>query len=369
MASMRTHMTDREKAGLRGSVKTCVEETTYNAGKSLTTTEYSLDGSLLTTHANNPDGSWVTTQTYDAEGRLLTTRFMLPGFSDLVTSRSYDAAGRLVQISSGRAEERPTVTLYTYDETGRVAEVRCTGEKLPPTKGAVMAMDLSTDAPTGEIHVGVGGTVTAHHDEGSQRTELKWFDSQGRLVARSFRAYDANGRINEETGSLENPAQLFLENMTAEQRAMINDKHLEAMNQGVKLMMRGRKGTGISYSYDALGRVAEVRRRDVVFEVVTTISYNEHGDKSEELVTYAPNLALSSFSVNQDGALVPEYPGGVSDPPPLLKRAFQNNITEYRYEYDQNDNWTERTTVRRHVVESSESGEQSTVYRRTLTYF
>jgi hypothetical protein len=50
-------MTDGEKAELRGSVKSCVEETTYPAGKSLTTTEYGLDGRLLTTRTSNSDGS------------------------------------------------------------------------------------------------------------------------------------------------------------------------------------------------------------------------------------------------------------------------------------------------------------------------
>jgi hypothetical protein len=47
----------------------------------------------------------------------------------------------------------------------------------------------------------------------------------------------------------------------------------------------------------------------------------------------------------------------------------QRQIIEYRYEYDQNDNWTERTVVRRQVVDSSESGERSKVYRRPLTDF
>ena len=36
-------MTDREKVGLRGPVKSCVEET----GKRLATTEHGLDGRLL----------------------------------------------------------------------------------------------------------------------------------------------------------------------------------------------------------------------------------------------------------------------------------------------------------------------------------
>ena len=73
-------MTDREEAGLRGSVRMCVEETTYATGKSLTTTEYGLDGRLLTTRASYPDGSdWVTTKTYDAWAkRLRASRANLP---------------------------------------------------------------------------------------------------------------------------------------------------------------------------------------------------------------------------------------------------------------------------------------------------
>ena len=50
-----THMTDREEAGLRGLVKSCVEETIGPRRKSLTTTEYGLDGRLLTTRTSHPD--------------------------------------------------------------------------------------------------------------------------------------------------------------------------------------------------------------------------------------------------------------------------------------------------------------------------
>src|SRR6266516_1975962 len=67
-------MTDREEAGLRGSVRICVEETTYPTGKSLTTTEYGPDGRLLTTRTSNSDGSeCFTTKTYEADGRLVKT--------------------------------------------------------------------------------------------------------------------------------------------------------------------------------------------------------------------------------------------------------------------------------------------------------
>ena len=59
-------MTDREKAGLRGPVKSCVEET----GKRLITTEYGVDGRLRTTRTSYADSGWVTTNNYDSGGRL-----------------------------------------------------------------------------------------------------------------------------------------------------------------------------------------------------------------------------------------------------------------------------------------------------------
>jgi len=112
-----------------------------------------------------------------------------------------------------------------------------------------------------------------------------------------------------------------------------------------------------------------VRDRNFVLDSVTTISYNEHGDKSEERVTQTSNLAhpeLQAFSIGEDGTIIPDRREG--DPPPDLERATRI-IHEYRYEYDQNGNWTERTTSVRQVVDSSESGVLSGVDRRTLTYF
>ena len=71
--------------------------------------------------------------------------------------------------------------------------------------------------------------------------------------------------------------------------------------------------------------------------------------------------------MDEEGTLIPDRREGVSDPPPDpdgdLERT-RRTITEYRYDYDQNGNWTERTVVNREG-----SYEQSTVYRRTLTYF
>lgn len=75
-------MSDREKVGLRGPVRTCIEETIYPGAtnsdgtqiperKFWYTTEHDVDGRVMVIRNLNSDGSeWVTRYTYDASGPL-----------------------------------------------------------------------------------------------------------------------------------------------------------------------------------------------------------------------------------------------------------------------------------------------------------
>jgi len=367
-----THITDREEAGLRGSVKTCVEETTYPTGKSLTTTEYGLDGRLLTTRNSYADGSeWVTTKTYDADGRLFKTAYSKSGAPATESLYTYDERGTLKEITN--ADGKGNRTSYRYDQQGRKTEIKTFGpEVFERNRKGVAVMGSPWDA----AHTGIGaverGSVTTVFDERDLPIELQILDSQERVVSRFVRTYDANGRIMGENETQENPALLMVDRFSAEEREELDDKQLEAMNKAMKAMMSGKNGTGTSFVYDSQGRVAEVRDRNAGSDTVTTTKYNEHGDISEERKTIKSNLAYPhsvAYTIDEDGTLIPDRPNGVPDPPPVPERTLLN-ITEYRYEYDQNGNWTERTIVFRQVVDgSSESGEQCTVYRRTLTYF
>ena len=68
-------VSDRDKAGLRGPVKTVVDEQTFSRpdGQPIVaadTTKYTPDGKILEVRHRNPDGSeWVRTYTYDSGGR------------------------------------------------------------------------------------------------------------------------------------------------------------------------------------------------------------------------------------------------------------------------------------------------------------
>ena len=81
-------------------------------------------------------------------------------------------------------------------------------------------------------------------------------------------------------------------------------------------------------------------------------------------------MAPGSFFIGEDGTLIRDPREKVSDPRPLSDVEQQSlTITEFRYQYGQYGNWTERTIVNRQGVDSPESGERSTVHLRTLTYF
>jgi YD repeat-containing protein len=352
-------MIDREKADLRGPVRTCGEETIYPGGKFLTTTEYSPDGRLLTTRTVQSDGSeWVTSKTYDA-GRLLKTASGKLGEPGTESFYAYDEAGRLLSITN--SPEKGNRTDFRYDEHGLKTTVQSFDPKTPQRTGNTMYGGSPWDAALVGVGVPGGGNITTIYDENDQPTEARVHDAEGRLVSRFVRTYDAKGRIMEEDQIQENPALLMVERLSAEQGVELNDKQLEALNKAMKSMLSGRNGTGKSYTYDPQGRVTEVRDRNFALDAVTTTSYNEHGDKSEERMTLTGNIACAGGSIDENGTLIPdERVSNAPSVPELPKR----DVIEYRYEYDQYGNWTEQTVVHR-----SESHEYSNVRQRTLTYY
>jgi YD repeat-containing protein len=350
-------MSDREKAGLRGLVRTYVEGTILPDGSKhpiTTECEYSPDGKFLATRTSQSDGSeWVTTQTYDADGRLVKIIWGKIGEPNHEVLYRYDDAGRLLTITNSPEEGGRVDFHYDYDEQGRKTTIRSFNESRARWRYGVSPWDAVVK---GSIGVPVGGKVATICDDKDQPTEAQIHNREGRILSRVVRSYDAHGRIIEEKQIQENPVWLLADRFSAEERAQLSI--------AMKSLLNGRNGTGISYAYayDAQGRVTEMRQRNFAADKVTTTSYNEHGDKSLERETITGNSAVpASYSVDENGTLIPDKrttePTESPDWPP------REQEVRYAYQYDSYGNWTQQT------VNRSYSPEEPYFLYRKLTYY
>jgi YD repeat-containing protein len=361
-------ISDRDKAGFRGPVRTCLEETTTlpNSSKYSTTTEYSPDGRLLSSRNTNSDGTgWIKTQTYDAEGRLTKTIWGKIGEPGDESLYAYDGTGRLLTITNypqidGRID-------FQYDERGRKATVQIFDpETLKRTQssafGGISPWDIAAGFGGG---VPIGGDIMTIYNDNDQPTEAQLRDSQGRILTRILRTYDAKGQLVEEKPALENPALALADQFSAAGQPQPTPTQLEAINKAMNQMMGGRSATGTSYSYDSQGRVTEKRELNSWFGKVTTISYNQHGDKSAEVEAITNNSTFPvgvAFSMDENGTLTQTNPS--AKPAEFPEELFGETKVGYDYQYDRYGNWTQQT-----VNHSSKLGEASSFRNRNLTYY
>ena len=362
-AARSTQMSDREKAGLRGPVKTCLEETVYPTGKYLTTTEYSTDGRVLTIRTPQPDGSeWVSSNIYDTNGHLVKTVSGKLGEMGTEIRHDYDDTGRL--LTTTNSSETGNRTNFHYDEQGRKTAVQHFDTRtLQRAQSSISGSPWEAAVGAG-MGVPVGGHITIIYDGNDQPAEAQIRDTEDRLVSRIVRTYDANGRLVEEEPMQENPALLFAGRLGAEGQPQPTAAQLEAMNTAFKSLLRGRSGTGTSYIYDEQGRITKIHDRNFVIDKVTIITYNESGDKSEERTTIAGNSTVPvgvAFAVDENGTLIPEK--HATEPTESPDLAGEEEV-RYAYQYDSYGNRTQQT-----ANDLSKPKEPSIVRHRTITYY
>lgn len=363
-ATRSTLVSDREKAGLRGPAKTCIEDNNLPDGsKYSTASEYSPDGRLLTTRVRDPDGSeWLTTRTFHADSRLAKVVTGKPGGPSSETIYAYNEAGGLLAITNnGGGGGR---TDFHYDEQGRKTSIQNFDPKVLERAQNSMFSGSPWDAAVGAgIGVPLGGNITTIFNENDQPTEAQIRDAAGRLVSRLVRKYDANGRLAEEEPVQENPALFFAERFAAEGQPQLTAAQLEGMNTAMKSLLGGRSGTGTSYIYDEQGRMSKIHDRNFVFDKITIIIYNEQGDKAEERTTSTENGVIPTgvpHSIDEHGALVPSEP---AIEPPTSPIPEQSEV-HYAYQYDSHGNWTQQT-----ANDVSSGVASSSVRNRKLTYY
>lgn len=341
---------DRERLGLRGPIKSCLEENILPDGRPYSTyQEFSPGGKLLRDRIRNPDGSeWVSTNTYDANGRLVKTVSGKTGDPPTETVYTYDDQDRLVAITTSGSKNR---TEYRYDEQGRKTEIRAFEPK-PVQRGEVGFSGSAWDAAATGFDVPNGGSVTTTYNDKDRPVEERVHDAQGQIVSRVLRTYNAAGLVVEEKPTLENPASV-LDQIPADTRSKLDEDAMRTM----KALLQGQRERTTLFAYDAQGRVT-TKRETGVFESVITTSYNEQGDIAEERTNIVSAIPLATPPAKGESGT--SAPSGFIGP---AAHVVDDSDVHYTYQYDQFGNWRQQTiTDAKHPAPPS-------VRRRTLTYY
>jgi YD repeat-containing protein len=289
-------MSDRDKAGLRGPVKTVLDEQTFSGadGQQLLatiTSEYASDGRILEVRTGNPDGSeWVTSYTYHSDGRLLkTVSGKVNSAPSSETTYSHNEGRRLVGVKSSDSNQ----IRYEYDDRGRKSVIESYDSQPLPPNTAYAPHWEGTDLGFATY---LGGTLTTLYNDQGVATGAQFYDAEGKLVGHIVRKFDAEGRVIAEEQFADAPRDLML---PEEIRSELNPEQIKSLGAFVA----GAENRANSYSYDAHGRVTERHRRGGPFDdEVTITTYNDHGDKASERTTTVMNPEVGRvYNVTEAG--------------------------------------------------------------------
>jgi hypothetical protein len=278
-------LSDRERAGLRGPVKTCsglIEESIYM--------DYS------------PESIYTD---YSPDGRLLGHRVAwgVPGGS--VSSYTY-------------CPVKPDVTYeFHYDEQGRKTRVRTISQE-SNGRGLTLMLDSRMFEVAEEIFsLSAGGTVTTRYNENDQPIESLIRNANGKLLTKINQNYE-NGRLISETLVIVRLSEtLVIARRQIQERFSENEQERANIAKWIakwRAFLGQLHGLGMecSYTYDTDDRVIRTLMQVGDFKRDESKTYNEQGDEDWTL---------------------------------MIRSDDERSEFRYLYQYDSHGNWTERTKV------------------------
>ena len=347
---------DREKAGLRGPVRSVIEERTSPAwngpdGSSVpeirtwNKTEYDRDGRITATWWRGMDAQSITRHTYNDAGKLLRRSFETDGKIVCEVVYRYDDQGRLQSITDSKEPDNPIA--FRYDAQGRKTKLAISKPiDLPEGTTAVSrsAVRLFDDEGS-DLTSWEGGSTITTYDESDRPVEVQMHNVNGALTGRAVRTYDEQGRVLEEKMMMDDPLTMI---PAKEQSRLLQEsgEAAQALRDQLTQFLGGSEMWSVKYTYDTQGRKIQTLRNTFnhIKDEITT-SYNQQGDVAKE--------------TSQDtttGTGTPEADG------------TRKGETIYSYEYDASGNWTLKKTATRELPDGvlKDAGD---AVRRIIEYY
>ena len=354
-------ITDREKAGLRGPVRSVIEEQTFPswtnsegktwpASERWNKTEYDRDGRLVATSWRTGSGDkradslCITRYDYTPDGKLLKRTVEVDGKITFDTNYNYDNQGRLRSITKSSDPANPIA--FQYDASGAKSRIAIDKPlELQPGTSTVStsSVKLFDDDEASSITRPDGGSTITLYDEFDRPAEVQLHDVNGTLTSRAVRTYDQQGRVIEQKMLMADPLAI----MSADQQKSILASGAAAQDLRDKIteFLGGSEMWSEQYEYDAKGRKTLTTRNTFnhIHDTISTI-YNAEGDIAREI---SQNTTTGA----------PDPPGDQTS----------TGETIYSYEYDSSGNWTSKKTASRTLPDGTLK-DNDTVHR-TIEYF
>jgi len=357
-------MSDREQAGLRGPVKTCVEEviyppTTSPGGSEIperrqtTTQEFDRSGRVAAYRGSNNGSEWVSENAYDDQGRFLRSTSSSAGKVYHEVEYLYDSDGKLTSYTS-KGAQGAIRALCSHDEHGQKSVTFSFDPKILEAGRQRASGGSPLRAAEAGHGVPDGGSVRTLYDVHDRPVEAHILGVDGQLISRVICTYNEAGKLLEEKRIVESPEFLVPPSLRAQM--LLGGGTLDQLKAQLSKFTGGESGQHVlSYDYDSNGRQTERRTRVAPFmEQVVSTSYNEHGDVAEEhWVTRGEHGATT----DESGNIVPSSPPSEPSTSTIL----------YTYIYDDHGNWTEQKTT--YPNRPDGQFQSSTTKRRQLTYY
>jgi|SRR5437868_8322706 len=345
-------MADRDRFGLRGSVKLCeTHRTWYSRGcepsvceteerSHVTTVEFRPDGSLERHWQKNPPPNsleWTYFYEYRDDNQLAAMRFEQGSSVTFARRYEYDSAARLSHIIALDKEGNPRVAeTYSYEADGRKKKIVHIDPELPSGQcGPTGCGGITFGVEGTDVAYGAPGatSITGNYDERGRPIEHLFHNNSRELVARLDLRYDERGNLVEEVCTQQK--------VPGELAAQLSPQQLEA----ARMIFR----FGQQHRYDEHDRRIEtswnMAPNDFDRE---TFTYNHHGD----VIWKVSELSHAEYDFGEAGQLTPK---------PDSIRSHRSE-TQFRYQYDPHGNWVEK-------IAEAPAGKIWSIERRTIRYF
>lgn len=355
-------ISDSEKAGLHGTVRSVIEERTYPAWngtdgnsipemKTWSKTEYDRDGRIAVMRGRGwprekgmDSAESVTRYTYNAAGQLLRMRREKNDELQGEVVYKYDEQGRPQSITDSSDPGNPIA--FRYDATGRKTKIAIAKPiGLPPGTAVSHSVEASFETAGSAPALPEGGSAITLYDHNDRPTEIQTRKANGEIVYRTLRTYDGQGNVIEEKLTMDDPLSMI---PPADQKKIFDLGKVSApeLRNRITQFLGGSEMSSVKYIYDAQGRKSQTIQKTLghVEQHIET-SYNEHGDVAKE-------TTQETFSHTVDAEQ-----GG-------------NGGSEriYSYEYDSEGNWIIKRTSSRSLPDGTfkDTGEE---VQRTIEYY